>query len=121
MKSRATRQKTLLEQELKKKKTFFSAEQFYNSIKKQDKRIGIATVYRFLAEQVKKNLLHSYTCNRKALFSLEKKTHIHFSCEKCHLEKHLDVETLDFLKKIIPGEICHFQIDVTGICVKCKS
>ncbi|MDP3728028.1 MAG: transcriptional repressor [bacterium] len=118
--TRATKQKAILEEELKNKKTFFSAEEFHVSIKKKHPKIGIATIYRFLSEQVKQNTLHSYTCNRRALFSLQNKTHAHFYCENCHTEKHIEIKNLDFLQEEIPGKICHFQIDIKGICKKCQ-
>src|SRR3989344_1416395 len=98
--SRTTKQKAILEEELATKKTFFSAEEFYVILKNKYPQIGIATVYRFLHEKVDKNFLHSYTCHRKALYSLQKKAHVHFYCEQCHVEKHLDIKNVDFLKNL---------------------
>ena len=89
---RKTKQKTILEQALKKKKTFFTAEELHTLIRKESTKIGIATVYRFLKEKVKKNNVHSYTCNRRALFSTEKKTHAHFFCENCKTKKHVEIK-----------------------------
>ena len=45
--------------------------------------------------------------------------HSHFICEKCGIKKHIDIKNIDFIKKNIPGSICHFQVDVTGVCDKC--
>jgi Fe2+ or Zn2+ uptake regulation protein len=114
---RQTKQKEILEEKLKTKKTFFTAEEFHNVLKEQ--KIGIATVYRFLNEKVQKNELHSYQCKRRTLFSLEKKTHAHFSCEVCKTTKHIELKNIDFVENEISGEVCHFQLDVTGICEKC--
>ena len=116
-KMRKTKQKEILEQELRKRKTFFTAEEFHNGIK--NTKMGIATVYRFLNEKVNKNEMHSYTCNRRTLFSIEKKTHAHFFCENCKIQKHLKIKDINFLKTEITGEVCHFQLDVSGICEKC--
>ncbi len=116
---RQTKQKETLEEEIKKKNTFFTAEDFFKDIQKKKRKIGIATIYRFLNEKVKKNELHSYSCNRRTLFSTEKKTHAHFSCEVCKTQKHLEIKNVDFLKNEISGEVCHFQLDITGVCEKC--
>jgi len=114
---RKTKQKEILKQALKNKKTFFTAEEFHNAIKEH--KIGIATVYRFLRRKVDKNELHSYSCERRTLFSTQKKVHAHFFCEQCKTEKHIDVKNIDFLKSEIAGKICHFQIDASGVCEKC--
>ncbi|MSR86127.1 hypothetical protein EXS74_01895 [Candidatus Woesearchaeota archaeon] len=116
---RQTKQKEMLEEELKKKTTFFTAEDFYQDIQKKKGKIGIATIYRFLNEKVKNHTVHSYSCNRRTLFSREKKTHSHFICEICKEQKHVNIKNIDFLKNEISGEICHFQLDVSGICEKC--
>ena len=120
MPKRTTRQKELLKKELKDKKTFFTAEEFYNSIQKKEQKIGIATIYRFLKEQEEKKNIHKYICNRKTLYSLEEKTHAHFYCEECKKEKHLNIKQVDFLKNEVSEEICHFQLNITGICKECK-
>lgn len=116
---RQTKQKEILEEELKKKNIFFSAEDFHKSIKKKNQKIGIATVYRFLNDKVNQNEIHSYSCNRRTLFSIKGKTHAHFSCEICKIQKHIEIKNVEFLKKEISGEVCHFQLDVSGICEKC--
>ncbi len=117
---RTTRQKELLEKELKTKKTFFTAEEFYNKLKKKEQKISIATIYRFLKEQGEKKILHSYLCNRRTLFSIDKKTHAHFYCEECKKEKHIEIKNIDFLKNELQEDICHIQINITGICKECK-
>lgn len=117
---RITKQKELLKKELKTKKTFFTAEEFYKHVKKKDIKLGIATIYRFLNEEVNKKNIHSYTCNRRTLFSTEEKTHAHFYCEECKKEKHIEMKNVDFLKNELSEEICHFQLDITGICKDCK-
>ena len=118
--SRQTRQKEILADEIKKRHSFFSAEDIYRAAQKKDKTIGIATVYRYLKFLKNHNRLHSYVCDRKTIYSVEDKNHCHFTCEQCGRLEHIHIQSLDFLKRHIGGEICHFQIDVTGICEKCK-
>jgi len=117
--SRITKQKELMETELEKVNSFFTAEGFFNKLKKKNKKISIATIYRFLKELRKERKLHSYLCNRRLIYSKEKTNHCHFICQKCNKVIHFDVDEIDFPRKKIRGDICHFQIDVHGICDKC--
>ena len=114
---RKTKQKELIEEEVKKLDSFFTAEELFKRVNQKDKKIEIATVYRFLRNLKKKEKLHSYLCNRKTVYSKEENNHCHFVCQKCGEIKHFDVKSLDFLK--IKESICHFQIDVHGTCKKC--
>lgn len=116
---RQTRQKQLIEQEIDSFGSFFNAKELYNRVSKKNSFIGIATIYRFLNNLVKKGEIHSFLCDRKTIYSNSKKNHCHFTCEKCGDVKHMDIKKLDFLKKQVDGDICHFQIDVSGKCEKC--
>ena len=118
-KSRKTKQKELIQSEILKFGSFFTSDELYEKIKEKDHNIGIATVYRFLKDLRRKKELHSYICNRKMIYSREKNNHCHFICQKCDQITHFSIEKIDFLKTKIRGEICHFQIDVYGICDKC--
>ena len=119
MKQRLTKQKQLLEEEITKYGSFFNAEDLLQKAGRRNPKLGLATIYRYLNDQVTLGKLHSYTCNRRALYSTSKKNHCHFHCEKCGEIKHISLQRLDFLKQSIEGELCHFQIDVAGICTKC--
>jgi len=118
-KSRQTKQKSLLEKELSNLDSFFTAEDLHNKAKNNN--IGMATVYRLLRELKNKGRLHSYICDRKSIYSKSKSNHCHFTCQKCGKVVHMKIDSLDFLKKNIYGEICHFQIDVEGICEGCQN
>ena len=118
-KSRNTKQKELVEYEINKLKSFFTAEELFEKVKKKDSRIGLATVYRILKKLRDNHELHSYLCERKTIYSKEEKCHSHFICQKCNKIIHFDIDNINFLKKKIKGNICHFQIDVSGVCEKC--
>lgn len=118
--NRATKQKEKINQELKKINFFFSAEYLYGIVKQKDKKIGIATIYRYLKEANKKEELFAYTCNRRTVYSKGKKSHCHFNCEKTGKIIHFEIQNLDFLKDKIPGTISSFQLDVKGTCKKCN-
>lgn len=117
--SRKTKQKELIRSEISTFTTLFTADELFDKIKKKDNTIGIATVYRFLKDLRKKKELHSYMCDRKMVYSREKNNHCHFICQKCDTITHFNIDKIDFLQTKIKGEICHFQIDVHGICDMC--
>jgi Fur family ferric uptake transcriptional regulator len=118
-KSRKTKQKELIQTEISTFTSLFTADELFDKIKKKDGTIGIATVYRLLKDLRKKKELHSYVCERKMIYSREKNNHCHFICQKCDQITHFNIEKIDFLRSKIKGDICHFQIDVHGICDKC--
>jgi len=119
MKSRNTRQRDLLQLELEDMIGFFSAEDFHRIILKKMPGIGIATIYRFLNETVKNSQLHSYYCDKRAVYSNSKNNHCHYICQKCGKKHHVDIKNIDSIKRSIKGSICHFQIDVYGVCENC--
>lgn len=120
MSKRQTRQKRVLQLEVNKQKSFFTAEDFYEKAKKKDDKIGIATIYRFLKKLKNDNRIHSYLCERKTIYSISEKNHCHFSCQQCGKVIHINIGSIDFLKKNFKGDICHFQINVEGVCDDCK-
>ena len=119
--SRKTNQKKIIEKEIKNLSSFFNAEKLYGQVSKKSKKIGIATVYRFLKKLTEKGKIHSYSCDRKIIYSSSVRNHCHFICENCGDIKHINLKKLDFIQKEIKGDICHFQIDITGICEKCQT
>lgn len=118
---RKTSQKKIIEKEIKNLHSFFNAERLYEKISKTNKKMGIATIYRFLKKLTEEGKIHSYSCNRKTIYSSNIKNHCHFTCENCGDIKHINLKKLDFMQKEIKGDICHFQIDITGICEKCPT
>lgn len=118
---RETKQKKAIEQAIKDTNSFFNAEEIYKKIQKENPNLGIATVYRFLRELQKERKIHSFICERKNLYSKKGRNHCHFFCEICGLKKHIELNKIDFLRNNLDGEICHFQIEVSGICKSCKS
>ncbi len=118
-KSRNTIQKELIRDKVKNIKEFFTAEDLYKSIKKKYPEIGLATIYRFMKDLRKTKQIHTYICNKKFLYSNEKRSHCHFICEETGKITHFDIDSLDFLKDKIPGSISSFQIEIKGKCKKC--
>lgn len=119
-KTRNTKQKELIKSELGNIKTFFSADELHHNVRKKDKSIGLATVYRFLNDLKNNGELYSYLCDRRQIYSKEKRSHCHFICEETGKITHFDVDSLDFLKNKLPGSITSFQLEVRGVCNKCS-
>jgi Fe2+ or Zn2+ uptake regulation protein len=118
MLSRNTRQKEIIAHELQHLQSFFSAEQLHTRVKRH--HISLATVYRSLKQLTKEKVVYSYVCDKRQIYSLGKKSHCHFTCEKTGKIIHFDVTSLDFLKNKIPGSITSFQIEVRGVCENCS-
>jgi len=118
--SRKTKQKELVLEVIKKFKTFFTAEDLYDKVKKCNKDIGLATIYRVLNKLRNEGEIYSYKCNNRLIYSQDHRSHCHFICEETGKVIHFDIDSLDFLKNKIPGTISSFQIEVKGICKKCK-
>lgn len=117
---RETKQKKAIETVITKTNTFFTAEEIYDKIKKENPKIGIATVYRFLKELQKERAIHAFICDRKNLYSKKEMTHSHFICEVCGEKRHIGIDKVDFLKKFLDEDLCHVQIELNGICKECK-
>ena len=117
--NRQTRQKEALYDEIQKIKSFFTAEDLLKRVNSKNQNIGIATIYRFLKYLTQKEKIHSYLCQGRTIYSKDKKAHCHFTCELCGETTHFDVKNINFLDKSLKGSVCHFQIDVSGICEKC--
>ena len=120
MKTRNTKQKEIINKEINKFKTFFTAEELYEKVRLIDKNIGLATIYRFLKTLRKNRNIFSYNCDGKLIYSKENRSHCHYVCEETGRVIHFNIDSLDFLKSKIPGSITSFQIEVKGVCTKCS-
>ncbi|MEM3373141.1 MAG: transcriptional repressor [Candidatus Anstonellales archaeon] len=122
-KSRLTKQKIFLQKLITEKKTF-TAKDIYQIAKNQ--KIGIATIYRFINNLLKKKKIHKYNCNNSAFFSTNNELHVHFTCEICEKIEHIKSINQEKISEILMNlnlnklEICHVQIDLFGICSNCK-
>jgi len=117
--SRETQQKVMLERAVRSQRQFFTAEDLRRAVAKDG--IGIATVYRYLKSLAKRGELHLYRCGKSMLYSAGKNSHCHFICTACKRQEHITVKDASFLKNKSVGDACHFQLDVYGLCKRCKS
>jgi len=112
--NRTTRQKRIIEEEVKKFAKFFSAEDLLEEVKKRDSKIGIATIYRNLKKMKENSLIYSYSCSGKNVYSNSKKSHCHFIDEKTGKTIHFEIDNIDFIKNKINCDITSFNLEVKG-------
>lgn len=114
---RMTKQKRVLHEAIQQMDGFFNAQELHSNVK--TKRIGLATVYRFLADLDAKSQIHAFICENKKIYSVSKKSHAHFTCERCGDVKHIKIQNVDFLQEA-KDDVCHFQLELSGVCSECK-
>lgn len=114
---RMTKQKKVLYKEVEKYSSFFDAYELHDGI---NQKIGLATVYRFLNTLEKDGKLHSFMCNNKKIYSTNKRSHAHFTCEVCSKVKHINITNVDFLHQSVKEEVRCFQIELSGVCKDCR-
>lgn len=132
IKERNTKQKELVIKFLTENRDkHLTAEEILISIKKENKDISQATVYRILGQLVSSNVVRKYIANdnKKACYqyvdSVNKcNMHYHLICEKCGETIHFESKKLELLKSDILKEK-NFDINLQkivfyGICKNCK-
>lgn len=117
---RMTKQKKILHEELEKFSTFFDAYELHDAVSSRNSKIGLATIYRFLNNLENHAAIHAFICNGKKIYSTNARSHAHFKCEKCGSINHINVKNVDFLKESVKGNVCHFQIELSGVCPNCN-
>ena len=122
-KTRNTRQKELIAGEIATREVLFTAEELHLQIQRKHPKIGLATIYRSLHELSASGSIHRFRHGRTVVYSSRTNSDAHFTCERCGQTVHIDVSSLDLSKAISAKSgrsICHFQLDVFGICESCR-
>lgn len=107
-----------------------TAEEILKHFKSMEDNIGKATVYRYLNELVKQNIIKKYNLedrNCSCFQYVEEKhceEHYHLKCEKCNKIIHLECDEIKEIQKHLQKEH-KFQLNnrktvLYGICDKCK-
>lgn len=107
--SRVTKQKQELEKHVKNFNSFFDASNL-----QERASLPLATIYRFLKDQVDRGNLFTYRCGGRTIYSTKRRSHCHFICEDTGKIIHFDIDNVDFIQDKIPGSIESFQIEVRG-------
>lgn len=108
-----------------------TAEEILNHFASKGENIGKATVYRYLNDLVKQNIVKKYMVegrNCSCYQYIEEKNcneHFHLKCERCNKIIHLECEEFKEVQNHIAREH-NFELDniktvFYGICDSCKS
>lgn len=119
LKSRNTIQKEFIADEIIKFTEFFSAEDLYKKVSIKDKKVSIATIYRYLKTLRDKEEINSFVCCGSQVYSKKQSSHCHFICDKCGEHIHFKIDNIDFLKNQKIDRVRSFSIELNGVCDKC--
>ncbi len=106
-----------------------TAQEILNYFKMQGNNIGKTTIYRFLNELVKENVIKKYMIEERNCscyqFIKDKNCseHYHLKCEKCNKIIHLKCDEIKYLQEHISNKH-NFKLDsiktvLYGICENC--
>ncbi|MFH1667477.1 MAG: Fur family transcriptional regulator [Candidatus Komeilibacteria bacterium] len=119
---RLTRPKQIVIDYLSSKRQHITAEQLYNSLKKDKHSIGLATVYRNLNELSEMGLVQRISyAGQPVFYEYCHEPHTHFYCEQCHSIHDIQVpdNSIDNLKYWQGHYIKEKKIELRGICERC--
>lgn len=129
---RYSRQREVILKVLQNRTDHPTADMIYNDVKKELPQIGIATVYRNLADLTKEGqIVKLKTRNNEAdRFDGNIIPHIHFECDVCNkvydifpedaLSNKLD-DNIKQLADLIHAKVISKNVIITGICNTCKN
>lgn len=121
-----TKQKDLILDIIKNKKTSFTIKDIYNDLNKE---VGLTTIYRFIEKLEKENLVTKEINEDNITYYqyLEKcdhNNHFYLKCEKCKNVIHIDCDCINELYDHINNEhkfkLNKEKIIINGICSKCQ-
>ncbi|GAB4167980.1 MAG: Fur family transcriptional regulator [Calditrichia bacterium] len=101
-----------------------SAEQIYNEIKQEHPTISLATVYKTLDTLNELGLIHKVNpLYDTARYETQMHAHHHLICLRCH--DIVDISTdelgeLDIPENFHNFDILNYQIQISGICSRCR-
>jgi Fe2+ or Zn2+ uptake regulation protein len=94
----------------------------YNDVRKLYPSISLATVYKNIKQMVEGGLITEVPLlGKKTFYEIKKDSHIHFICKKCLTvyDIHEKVTATD-ISSAIPGTTELVEVNIYGICNKCK-
>ncbi|MDR2646884.1 MAG: transcriptional repressor [Oscillospiraceae bacterium] len=105
-----------------------TAEMIFLDVKKNQPQIGLATVYRNLAQLCEMGAAQKITCDGADHFDATVAPHPHFVCTRCGAVldfEHLDSALLENLRETaqrgFDGHVQRVLLCYEGICSACKS
>lgn len=124
-----TKQKELIEYNIKNYKNEFTIKELFARLNEKDQTIGLTTVYRVVNGLVKdgvlaKNMGTDGILHYRILKKCDHAGHCLLKCESCGKLTHTDCAELNTLSRHLRAKH-HFEIDqkditIYGVCGKCK-
>lgn len=101
-----------------------TAEEVYLALKKEDSKIGVATVYRNLNTLVSQGLLKEINLYKQGVrYDLIEVEHYHFLCDRCGTIENIKFATLDHvdheIEQELQSKITSKDVLFHGICKDC--
>ena len=121
-----TSQKRKIQEYLESNKNkFVSAEEILNYLKEKKIEVGTTTVYRFLNNLEKEELVRTEVKNHTKYYQYideDCDAHFHLKCKKCGKEVHLECDEFEHVNEHINNEH-KFKLDhntmIYGVCEDC--
>lgn len=117
----------ILETILTKENWHFTAEELFSAVRKKDKDIGMATIYRTLELMQNLNIVHVLDFNddsRKYEIYLEETHHHHLICKNCGKLIEFSDQDINYFESELEEkygfEITEHKLRFYGYCNKCK-
>ena len=120
-----TKQKDLILDIIKSKRTSFTVKDIYNEL---DNSCGLTTIYRLVDKLVSEGLLNKYIDKDNITYyeyleECNHTNHFYLKCEKCGLMEHVDCDCIEELSNHIVREhgfkLSRDHIIIKGLCKKC--
>lgn len=101
-----------------------TAEQIYQSIRKQQPRVSLATVYRNLEKLSEAELIHKVTINGVYYFEAANQPHYHAVCLSCGKITNLDTppatDIEDYFTRLTDYKLTGHELVLYGLCPQCQ-
>lgn len=117
----------ILQTILDKENWHFTAEQLFSAVRKKDKDIGMATIYRTLELMQKLEIIHVLDFgddSRKYELYLENSHHHHLICKSCGKLIEFNDQDIDYFETELEEKynfaITEHRLRFYGYCEKCK-
>ena len=104
---------------------FVNANDILEYLMKNNQKVGLTTIYRYLNALLKEGLLRVETLNSTRCFQYIKencKNHFHLKCEKCGKLKHVECPEMEEFSNHIRtkhGFNIDMQNTISGVCKTC--
>ena len=119
-----SRQREAIKQQLMRRRDHPTAEMIYDSLREEDPKLSLGTVYRNLALLTEMGeIARIVTGDGPDHFDGDRSRHDHFICKNCHqiVDVHLSgmEQVLNEAMRDLDGELDGAAVYLTGVCGKC--